>query len=123
MNSNNLNVNISIPVNYGQPDRNGRIYSREVLEEAVNKANQGDNLKLIPLTVRVSDNNVLKLGEINNLNINDNGLEVNATIKIGGTIEIANIKDKTKEGTVVEDVNLQAVSVVSENIPFTFSLK
>lgn len=88
----NVRVKFDIPVHFGQSDRNGYIYTKEVWEEAVKKAAN------IPTPIEI---------------INDDGTRT----AVGVTQDIKLVKDGDKN--IIEVSGVLFYGGTSENVEFT----
>lgn len=88
----NVKVTFDIPVHFGQSDRNGYIYTKEVWEEAVKKAAD------IPTPIEI---------------INDDGTR----ITVGVTQDIKLVKDGDED--IIKISGILFYGGTSENVEFT----
>ena len=88
----NVKVTFDIPVHFGQPDKNGYVYSKEVWEEAVKKAAD------IPTPIEI---------------INDDGTRT----ALGVTQDIKLVKDEDQN--IIKVYGILFYGGTSENVEFT----
>ena len=100
-----IEVIIKIPIT-DKPDINGYVYPREILEKAISKFNNGG---AIPLVVAESQ---FKLGNINNISIEDNKLIFTATGICGGTCE--DIEMSNDNSNNISDMAFMHVGIVPD---------
>lgn len=102
----NVKVTMEIPVNFGQPDKNGYLYTKESWEEAVKKAadiptpieiiNDDDTRTVVGVT---QDVQLVKDGE-------EDIIKVSGVLRYGGTSEEVKF---TKD--VITDVTLNGIGI------------
>lgn len=102
MRSENLQVTVRMPIASGYPDKNGTVYSKEAIENAIKNFKSG-----VPF---LSSDLETCIGVVDNMKLSDNNMEIiiEASIFAGGTCEI--IGDG-RNGGIVNDFTITAFGV------------
>lgn len=90
MRQENIKITTKIPIKYDVPDRNGNIYTKEVIENAIKNIR-----KKIPFEIKNETDEFIPIGFVENAKLSDDGNEilVDAIIFGGGTCENVEFED------------------------------
>lgn len=100
----NVKVTFDIPVHFGQPDKNGYVYSKESWEEAVK------NAVGIPIEIIHDDGTRTEVGVAHDVQLTKDGDE--DIIKISGVLQYGGTSEEVKyTKDVITNVTLNGIGI------------
>ena len=112
----NIEITMKIPIVVDKPDANGHIYKKEAIESSIKHIKQsGNNLPIVFSSL--GGDNPLVIGHTNSVEFLDkeNSYLINGELYHGGTCEIINHEEATKNGIIITDMSLLSFGVCHED--------